>query len=460
MLQDCKVLRVHRIKNKFFDKDYPPNIQTNALINVMLLYVLSCFSHVVFSPVFHTHPPTHVIFFRVFSHTHPPPTPTPTHTHTYRYPNTRAEFKFYNRIMKERADGWSPLGDTFRPSRAGQPLTSCEVQLTLQDFLKIKHLMHAYYNIERSTDDAFVLRKPIFMEDSCVEKTPNIVLEMRNHEEYVKSVASKFLRKVSTQIVDRKKSLPRSPSDTNTSRNSLTSFSSGIQSLWHKKSSTSSSDLSTTKQEEMIKCHNCSECLGSRGRKCVKCNAPFCKSCKKLKMQKFAVKSWQCIKCPSEMIDLESSESLKFTPRGFGSPHNFVRVSQTQLKGHVSGRLIVSQGYLLKRSSGILFMNPSWKPYFFCIVGTELKYWENFDAYKAKSKCRHLDLKDASLQETEGDKYCNKDWFCFSVTSPGGDNNTKKKKRKTIHLCAYTDDERQNWMCVINEVSSGISGMS
>ena len=37
MLEECKVLRIHRVKNKFFDPEYPPNIQTNALINLMLL---------------------------------------------------------------------------------------------------------------------------------------------------------------------------------------------------------------------------------------------------------------------------------------------------------------------------------------------------------------------------------------------------------------------------------------
>ena len=37
MLEECKVLRIHRVKNKFFDHDFPPNIRTNALINLMLL---------------------------------------------------------------------------------------------------------------------------------------------------------------------------------------------------------------------------------------------------------------------------------------------------------------------------------------------------------------------------------------------------------------------------------------
>ena len=39
MLEECKVLRIHRIKNKFFDPEFAPNIRTNALINLMLLYV-------------------------------------------------------------------------------------------------------------------------------------------------------------------------------------------------------------------------------------------------------------------------------------------------------------------------------------------------------------------------------------------------------------------------------------
>ena len=38
LLRESKVLHLQRVKNKFFDPREPPNIRTNVLVNVWLLY--------------------------------------------------------------------------------------------------------------------------------------------------------------------------------------------------------------------------------------------------------------------------------------------------------------------------------------------------------------------------------------------------------------------------------------
>ena len=350
---------------------------------------------------------------------------------------------FYNTMMKERTNGWSPLGDTFRPSRAGQPLTSCEVQLTLHDFLMIKHLMHAYYNIERSTDETFVLRKPIFIEDWCVEKTPDVVLEMRDHEKKVLNTASKFIENTMTSIKKKKSSdsLKKSISGLSSIDGEMGKMPS-LNVFWGSASPSNSSN-----SLEETQCFKCGQNLGSRGRSCVRCQTPFCQLCKKEMMHKFASKSWQCMSCPKQapIFDTDEENSLKFTPRGFGSPHNFSRVSDKQVRDCTSATNdnFLAKGYLLKLSNHTFSLfNPKWKPHFFCLTGTLLQYWSDEKAFRAKVRCGIFNLEGATLQETDCGKYGNKNFFYFSV----------RNAKKTLNLCAYSANERQNWMSVITEV--------
>ena len=68
----------------------------------------------------------------------------------------------------------------YEEKRAGEELFSCEVQLTLQDFLTIKRLQHTYYDIQRSGDPNFLVRNPVFLkENNLTEKEPSVVKDMR-----------------------------------------------------------------------------------------------------------------------------------------------------------------------------------------------------------------------------------------------------------------------------------------
>ena len=85
-------LHIQRVKNKFFDEKYPDHIRTNALINLLLIY-----------------------------------------------PADAEAFKK------------SGLRGKWDANFAGQPCASVEVQLTLNDYLTIKNLMHTYYAVWKST---------------------------------------------------------------------------------------------------------------------------------------------------------------------------------------------------------------------------------------------------------------------------------------------------------------------
>ena len=61
-------------------------------------------------------------------------------------------------------------------------VVACEVQLTLQDFVVIKRLMHAYYDIERA-DANFVFRNPVFLAHGLKAKIPSVVREMADEAE-------------------------------------------------------------------------------------------------------------------------------------------------------------------------------------------------------------------------------------------------------------------------------------
>ena len=116
---------LQRIKNKFFDLEQSPNIRTNVLINLLLLY-----------------------------------------------PSTAEEY------------AEAPLLELpFDAALAGTEITSCELQLTLEDFLTIKRLMHAYYNVQRSSDASFILKHPVFVDDSLRGTVPKVIRELTSEAE-------------------------------------------------------------------------------------------------------------------------------------------------------------------------------------------------------------------------------------------------------------------------------------
>lgn len=362
------------------------------------------------------------------------------------YPSTNKEFMFYNKMMMDRSNGWSPLGNKFKDSMAGRPLTSCEVQLTLQDFLTIKHLMHSYYNIERSTDDAFVLRKPVFMEDSCIEKTPSIVTEMRAHDDRMRRLSMTFVERTKAAL-RRTSSEKKVFMKKNSSSDSLLVAVDGLQNISNLLglgSPKNSEELNVSN----VRCKSCDSSVGTRGRLCGRCKTPFCKNCKKLKMLKYGNKAWQCKSCPVEVFTVVNKESsLLYTPRGIGNLSRNLNPSQLRLNVDPKSDILAC-GYLYKRTSSgfIMFSSPSWKGRYFTLIGTLLQYWEDEKSFRAKEKCGKFSIREAILHEEPPDTHFNSDFFYFSVISPS--------TKKTLHLCAPSENERKSWMSLISEAAS------
>ena len=116
---------LQRVKNKFFDLNEEAHIRTNVLINIVLLY-----------------------------------------------PSTAEEF------------AETPLLELpFDGTLAGTEITACELQLTLEDFLTIKRLMHSYYDVQRSKDSSFILKHPVFVDDSLRGKVPKVIRELTSKPE-------------------------------------------------------------------------------------------------------------------------------------------------------------------------------------------------------------------------------------------------------------------------------------
>ena len=116
-------LRTCRVKNKFLDKRLPTHIQTNVLMNLLLLY-----------------------------------------------PSTAEEF------------AESGMFGEFDESMAGKCLMVCELQITMKDFLQIKRLQHCYYDLTRVKRDdlaAFLLSSGPFIDPNTLkEKVPSVVKQM------------------------------------------------------------------------------------------------------------------------------------------------------------------------------------------------------------------------------------------------------------------------------------------
>ena len=105
-------LHIQRVKNKFFDEKYPDHIRTNALINLLLIY--------------------------------------PADAEAFEKSGIRGK--------------WDA-------NFAGKPCASVEVQLTLNDYLTIKNLMHTYYAVWKSKFyGAFVLNHRVVLH--AIDATP------------------------------------------------------------------------------------------------------------------------------------------------------------------------------------------------------------------------------------------------------------------------------------------------
>jgi hypothetical protein len=120
-------LRTCRVKNNFTDKKLPRHIQTNALMNLQLLY-----------------------------------------------PSTAEEFVE------------SGMLGEFDGSMAGKCIMVCELQITMKDFLQIKRLQHSYSSLTRvGRNDlaAFLLENGPFIDPNTLEeKIPSVVKEMASQE--------------------------------------------------------------------------------------------------------------------------------------------------------------------------------------------------------------------------------------------------------------------------------------
>jgi len=116
-------LRICRVKNKFVDENLPKHIQTNVLMNLLLIY-----------------------------------------------PQTDVEF------------ATSGLMGEFDPSMADKCMMVCELQITMKDFLTIKRLQHSYYDITRAGPAGLphhLLTNGAFINPENLEwKVPSVVREL------------------------------------------------------------------------------------------------------------------------------------------------------------------------------------------------------------------------------------------------------------------------------------------
>ena len=126
-------LRTCRVKNKFLDERLPTHIQTNVLMNLLLLY-----------------------------------------------PSTAEEF------------AESGMFGEFDESMAGKCLMVCELQITMKDFLQIKRLQHCYYDLTRVKRDdlaAFLLSSGPFIDPNTLkEKVPSVVKQLASTKKRLSTV--------------------------------------------------------------------------------------------------------------------------------------------------------------------------------------------------------------------------------------------------------------------------------
>ena len=159
-------------------------------------------------------------------------------------------------------------------------------------------------------------------------------------------------------------------------------------------------------------------------------------------MRKCAPKSWQCKSCPKRRKSILDREDNSFKIGGFGSPHNFTRVSAEHLRRRVSIRAnhVLAKGYLKTLAHGMF--GPYWKDRFFILMASHLKWWDRSAPYKAVSRCGDkIKLDGANLEEVESVKGDDKNLFWFRLYN----------EEKMVNLGASSADERRNWMDVIAE---------
>lgn len=129
------VFEVQRVKNKLADETLPEQSKTNILVNAKLLY-----------------------------------------------PASRDAFS---------ASPLFDLDEPFDDAQAGKPIISCEIQLTLHDFLMIKGLLHSYYDVQRSPDPNYILSHPMFVDSSLEELDVPAVRRQPLHSHVVARTPSK-----------------------------------------------------------------------------------------------------------------------------------------------------------------------------------------------------------------------------------------------------------------------------
>ena len=133
-------LRICRVKNKFVDKKLPTHIQTNILMNLLLLY-----------------------------------------------PANEEEF----------AD--SGLPGVFNKAMVRKCMMVCELQITLMDFLQIKRLQHSYYDLTRVDREelaAFLLNNGPFIDPNTLEEEiPSVVKELAGELDEMEALRQELAEK-------------------------------------------------------------------------------------------------------------------------------------------------------------------------------------------------------------------------------------------------------------------------
>ena len=157
-------LHIQRVKNKFFDEKYPDHIRTNALINLLLIYP--------------------------------------------------ADAEAFEK---------SGIRGTWDANFAGKPCASVEVQLTLNDYLTIKNLMHTYYDVMRAEDRrSFLIENPIFVDAETMEpaedrkdlaaasaRVERLELELAAAREHEKGLVEARMAELERMIAGSADQLPR-----------------------------------------------------------------------------------------------------------------------------------------------------------------------------------------------------------------------------------------------------------
>lgn len=406
MLRENPVLTIQRTKNKFFDSTYPTNIRTNVLINLLLLY-----------------------------------------------PNTREEFKMYDRRMRMSSGGWSSLGnDAFDDKMAGKPIHSCEVQLTLQDFLKIKKLMHSYYAIERSSDPAFILKHPLFMDASCVEEVPQFVKDLN-------------LSRASPSVKPRPGNIMIPPRSIHTSDSDDGVLS--ISDIIAERDTPRSSLRKAIREKFAAVTPSPSPSPGRRaGHDGLRSFASSGESSVNSDVSEVLSRGGNATPSPTPPSDTFASSGKLRKPSlkqllhhrfGIGSPSGSLSSTSVKTSFDASNLRVRAKGFLRKRNRHLSMFHKRWKRRYFALVESTLYWWETQDdyligeAYLGELKCVGMVSKVEPVPSSAGAR--TKDGSFYFSVKPA----SKDTSQAALWLAAHSPTERSHWLEALSYVCARYS---